>query len=592
MKANGGGTVDRRSEGRRDINPAGGTATPTSHCRPRRTAPTITCVAGYLGGTPFFGGVDLNGDGDTLDTVTVLAPSQTQTHRYGVIAGLRYDINDDHTRPRRLHASTTPTIARPAKSACSTSNGEPFDVFPVNDPLADATGVNLQKRDRQSYAILHQVCGRISRRVLRRHADRQRRRCALPFFKRDLNNYCFTSVGQRLRRVLRRRRRRSTRSSREQPYVVNPTRARSPVRAAEQRVFKYDEAPAECRLRSTTSRRGSSVFANYAKGLSVPSTDNLYNAFFFARGTAAGQAQPGNDRQLRPRPSLPQLEDPGPARGLVHHVQRPHRLGLRSRAQPDACSATSARSINTASTARSPTQPIKQLNALRVRLVEQVGDQGRHPDRRMPAAQSTCDTSIRTAPSTGAAHLRLHRRQARIRRAEVHVRRVAASARSARSSSASPPSGPARATSSTPTSRCSRRHRHRRRRLRTADLSPADGSGLLAGQSRCPPQPGLLDRARRRPTSSSTSTTCSTSSMSAGSAAASTRRSTHRGTTSGATIIPTYGSPPFVQIGAPRTVSADAHRRLLIADHRILMTRRRRFTPEAAPFSFAAHCPR
>ena len=35
-----------------------------------------------------------------------------------------------------------------------------------------------------------------------------------------------------------------------------------------------------------------SVFANYAKGLSVPSTDNLYNAFFFAPNTAAAPPNP------------------------------------------------------------------------------------------------------------------------------------------------------------------------------------------------------------------------------------------------------------------------------------------------------------
>ena len=35
-----------------------------------------------------------------------------------------------------------------------------------------------------------------------------------------------------------------------------------------------------------------SVFANYAKGLSVPSTDNLYNAFFFPEGSDAAKPDP------------------------------------------------------------------------------------------------------------------------------------------------------------------------------------------------------------------------------------------------------------------------------------------------------------
>ena len=63
------------------------------------TAPNTagySCQIGYLGGTPYFGR-DLNGDGDLLDTVRVVAPSQTATHRYGVSASLRYDINENNT---------------------------------------------------------------------------------------------------------------------------------------------------------------------------------------------------------------------------------------------------------------------------------------------------------------------------------------------------------------------------------------------------------------------------------------------------------------------------------------------------------------
>src|SRR3546814_6771738 len=38
-------------------------------------------------------------------------------------------------------------------------NGEPFDVFPMDDPQVDVSGAVLQKRDRLSYAILSQVSG-------------------------------------------------------------------------------------------------------------------------------------------------------------------------------------------------------------------------------------------------------------------------------------------------------------------------------------------------------------------------------------------------------------------------------------------------
>ncbi len=65
-------------------------------CNTTPNSATNTCRAGYWGGSPFYGR-DLNGDGDLLDTVTVLAPSQTQTRRVGLIAGLRWEINDDNT---------------------------------------------------------------------------------------------------------------------------------------------------------------------------------------------------------------------------------------------------------------------------------------------------------------------------------------------------------------------------------------------------------------------------------------------------------------------------------------------------------------
>ena len=53
-----------------------------------RVRAAIIDFGGFLGGNAY-AGRDLNGDGDKLDQVTVVAPSQTHTDRYGVIAGLR-----------------------------------------------------------------------------------------------------------------------------------------------------------------------------------------------------------------------------------------------------------------------------------------------------------------------------------------------------------------------------------------------------------------------------------------------------------------------------------------------------------------------
>jgi iron complex outermembrane receptor protein len=276
VKANGGGTVTG-NEGLRDINPAGGTATP-AQCRTTPNSATNTCVAGYLGGTPFFGR-DVNGDADTLDTVTVLAPSQTQTHRYGLIAGVRYDINDDHavragyTFDRARHRQT-------GQVGLLGLGGEPLDVFPVNDPQADVTGVPLQKRDRLSFAILHQVWGEYrgefmdSKLVVNAGLR-------LPFFKRDLNNFCFTSSASGFVECFGRDNARAGTFA-----TLNPT-----VQGPQRRVFKYDAILPNIGFTYDFMPR-MSVFGNYAKGLSVPGTDNLYNSFFFPANTEAAQPNP------------------------------------------------------------------------------------------------------------------------------------------------------------------------------------------------------------------------------------------------------------------------------------------------------------
>jgi iron complex outermembrane receptor protein len=275
VKANGGGTVTAQ-EGLRDINPAGGTAT-VPQCRTTPNSATNTCVAGYLGGSPFFGR-DINGDGDILDAVTVLAPSQTQTHRFGLIAGVRYDINDDHA----IRAGYTFDRARHRQTGevgLLGIGGDPLDVFPVNDPQGDVLGVNLQKRDRLSFAILHQLWaeyrGEFFDGKLVVNAGLR-----APFFKRDLNNFCAASSPTFVECFGRGDPRYATFAA------LNPT-----IQGPQQRIFKYDALLPNVGFTYDFMPRAS-VFANYAKGLSVPSTDNLYNAFFFAPGTAAASPNP------------------------------------------------------------------------------------------------------------------------------------------------------------------------------------------------------------------------------------------------------------------------------------------------------------
>ena len=285
VKANGGGTVTGNEGAVRDINPAdpdgagpeAATATP-AQCRAAPAAPGRTCVAGYLGGTPFFGR-DVNGDGDTLDTVTVLAPSQTQTNRYGLIAGVRWDINDDHavragyTFDRARHRQT-------GEVGLLDSGGSPLDVFPVNDPEADGTGVNLQKRDRLSFATLHQLWGEYRGEFMDGKLVLNAGLRA-PFFTRDLNNFCFTSSAGGFVECFGRGDPRNA-----QYAALNPT-----IQGPQQRVLKYDAILPNVGF-TYDFMPSMSIFANYAKGLSVPGTDNLYNSFFFAPNTPSANPNP------------------------------------------------------------------------------------------------------------------------------------------------------------------------------------------------------------------------------------------------------------------------------------------------------------
>ncbi len=243
VKANGGGTVNARErlEGGR---------------------------TGYIGGRPYFG-MDLNGDGDLLDEVTYLAPSNTQTHRFGLIANLRYDLSDNHsvqvsyTFDRGRHRQTGEVCALNA-------NGTPTDVF-CNEGATDVAGNTLQKRDRLSLAILHQFSGRYNGKFMDEKLSLDIG-VRLPFFKRDLTQNCFTSSASGFVDCFG-------------SAALNTSYATSfPTRQGPQnRVFDYSELLPNVGF-SFKFTDTVSMFGSYAKGLSVPGTDPLYGAFFFAPG--------------------------------------------------------------------------------------------------------------------------------------------------------------------------------------------------------------------------------------------------------------------------------------------------------------------
>jgi len=284
VKANGGGVVTAR-EGCATI---GG----VPYAGYILTSPTSTT------GTPNFCGVDLNGDGDILDTVRILAPSQTKTFRPGLIAGLRWTINEDHTA-RLTYTWDDAHHRQTGETGLLDNSGEPFDVFPVNDGLhgsgntiSDTDGVILQKRDRKSRAILHQLSGEWRGEFFE---DRLTINAGvrLPFFTRRLDQRCFTINAAGGVTCFNGDTDAATAFANANAYVVNPTTGAviSGFAPPDKRTLKYDDVlPNIGFVYDITPNI--SAFGNYAKGISVPSTDNLYNAFFFAEDTDQAKPDP------------------------------------------------------------------------------------------------------------------------------------------------------------------------------------------------------------------------------------------------------------------------------------------------------------
>ncbi|MEG3176105.1 TonB-dependent receptor [Sphingomonas sp. RB3P16] len=288
-KANGGGTVTAR-EGLRDINPAGGVATPAA-CITAASSATNNCQVGYFAGNPYVG-KDLNGDGDLLDTVNVLAPSQTQTRRYGVIASLRYDLSDNHTvrvgytLDRGRHRQT-------GEIGALQVNGTPYDVFPVNNPIVGSNGQALQKRDRLSYATLQQGSAEYRGEFFDKKLVVDLGVTA-KFFTRDLTNYCFSSNASGFVECFGRDAALQGAIAGYNPYSYTPATGTTAAvvtgfAAPQNRVYKYNRVLPSAGF-TYKFDTAFSMYANYSKGIQVPGTDNLYNAFYFPQN--APQANP------------------------------------------------------------------------------------------------------------------------------------------------------------------------------------------------------------------------------------------------------------------------------------------------------------
>ncbi|GGD77783.1 TonB-dependent receptor [Croceicoccus mobilis] len=227
-------------------------------------ADPTTGLLGQIDGS-YYAGVDLNGDGDTLDRVRILTPSQTQTDRFVVIANLAYELND-FNRFRLSYTFDHADHRQTGQAGLLQRNGVPYDVFPVNDPIVAANGLVLNKRDRKSVAMLNQVAGEYRGEFGDLTVLVGAR---MPFFERKLDQRCY-NLGP------------------DDGYGDCIAAADAAIYEAaypdsalpEKRTRKYDKFLPSAGLTYNFTPEAS-VFVSYAKNLSVPGTDTLYGSLYY-----------------------------------------------------------------------------------------------------------------------------------------------------------------------------------------------------------------------------------------------------------------------------------------------------------------------
>ncbi len=144
-------------------------------------------------------GVDLNGDGDCMDSVRYMSPSNTNTRRYGLNSSLIWRMNDDntfrlaYTLDRGRHRQTSDGGFVDQNTGFSQSWFGGKETW-GGDRLYAADGTLIRFRDRFSIAELQQIAGEYRGRFF---DDKLSITLGVQHkeFTRELNQYCYTQNG-------------------------------------------------------------------------------------------------------------------------------------------------------------------------------------------------------------------------------------------------------------------------------------------------------------------------------------------------------------------------------------------------------------
>ncbi|HEV7234097.1 MAG TPA: TonB-dependent receptor, partial [Sphingorhabdus sp.] len=243
---------------------------------------TIAENSPILRGTTTAAGRDLNGDGDILDTLRFYTPNNTRTNRFTVLSSLIWDITDAH----RLRVAYTFDRGRHRQTGewgYLTGQGHPETYFGglTGRKVLSADGVPLRQRDRLSIALLNQISGQYVGKFFE-DALRVEVGLRMPFFERELNNFCYTQATGGGFAVC------TTQNLGTTPlanttylvpnnYVAPAVIVGTPVFSTFRANYKFSPVlpSAGFTYRITDD---ASIFGSYARGFSSPRTDNLYRA--------------------------------------------------------------------------------------------------------------------------------------------------------------------------------------------------------------------------------------------------------------------------------------------------------------------------
>jgi iron complex outermembrane recepter protein len=218
-----------------------------------------------------------------LDTLRFYTPNTTNTKRWTVLSSLIWQINDDH-RFRVAYTFDRGRHRQTGEWGYLTGQGFPENVFGGRNgrPVLSADNVALRQRDRLSIALLNQF----SAQYVGNFMDQKLRvelGLRMPFFKRSLNNFCYTQTSgsgfatctsQVVGNV-------TVPNTNGQIFTVSPTAvgpfAANAVWAPFQATYKFSPVlPSAGFVYKATDALA--FFGSYAKGFSAPRTDNLYRA--------------------------------------------------------------------------------------------------------------------------------------------------------------------------------------------------------------------------------------------------------------------------------------------------------------------------